>query len=245
MDASSYIDAKPNRNIPDFRVGDTVRVSATVVEGDRRRIQAFEGVVIRRKRGGINSNFTVRRVSHGVGVERVFPFFSPLVEKVEVTRVGRVRQARLYYLRDRIGKAARLKAGSRARFEELTARPVIEEEEEIIEEVAVDDDVAISGEAEGDIDAGEVAEEVGETVNEATEPETVAEDAPPAEEEPASDEPASTDEEAPTEEGSASDDEPEAASNEESTTANEPAAGDAPADDDAPAEDPGADDESK
>ena len=172
MDASSYIDVKPNKNIPDFRVGDTVRVHATVVEGDRRRIQAFEGVVIRRKRGGINSNFTVRRVSHGVGVERIFPFFSPLVDKVEVTRVGRVRQARLYYLRERIGKAARLKAGSRARLEELTARPVVEEEvvEEVVEDAAISteasDEVALveEGAAEGPIaeeapDAEEPAEE--------------------------------------------------------------------------------------
>ena len=172
MDASSYIDVKPNKNIPDFRVGDTVRVHATVVEGDRRRIQAFEGVVIRRKRGGINSNFTVRRVSHGVGVERIFPFFSPLVDKVEVTRVGRVRQARLYYLRERIGKAARLKAGSRARFEELTARPVVEKEivEEVVEDAAISteasDEVALveEGTAEGPIaeeapDAEEPAEE--------------------------------------------------------------------------------------
>ena len=165
MDANSYIDVKPNKNIPDFRVGDTVRVHATVVEGDRRRIQAFEGVVIRRKRGGINSNFTVRRVSHGVGVERIFPFFSPLVDKVEVTRVGRVRRARLYYLRERIGKAARLKAGSRARFEELTARPVAVEEE-AVEEVAEDapvspgvPDEAASGEEELTVEEAATTEE--------------------------------------------------------------------------------------
>jgi large subunit ribosomal protein L19 len=139
MDASAYIDVKPNRNIPDFRVGDTVRVHATVVEGERRRIQAFEGVVIRIKRGGLNSNFTVRRVSHGVGIERVFPYFSPLVDKVEVTRVGRVRRARLYYLRERIGKAARLKAGSRARFEALTNRPYVADQEEAVEEEAIEE----------------------------------------------------------------------------------------------------------
>ena len=102
---------------------------AIVVEGDRRRTQAFEGVVIRIRRGGVNSNFTVRRVSHGVGIERVFPYFSPLVEKVDVTRVGKVRRAKLYYLRERVGKAARLKPGSRARFEALTNRPYVEQEE--------------------------------------------------------------------------------------------------------------------
>src|SRR3990172_10736778 len=121
MDANSYVDLKRNPNIPDFRPGDSVRVHAKVVEGDRERIQVFEGVVIRIGRRGAGSTFTVRRVSHGVGVERVFPYYSPLVEKVQVSKVGRVRRARLYYLRERVGKAARIKAGSRARFEELTA----------------------------------------------------------------------------------------------------------------------------
>jgi large subunit ribosomal protein L19 len=186
MDASSYIDVKPNKNIPDFRVGDTVRVHATVVEGNRRRIQAFEGVVIRRKRGGINSNFTVRRVSHGVGVERIFPFFSPLVDKVEVTRVGRVRQARLYYLRERIGKAARLKAGSRARFEELTARPVVEAEvaEEVVEDAAVStetsDEAALESAPEAEASAAEPDVAEAPDTEEATTDEPVAEEETPA-----------------------------------------------------------------
>ncbi len=123
MNADSYVELKPNRNIPAFRVGDTIKVHATVVEGERRRIQVFEGVVIRIRQGGINSNFTVRRVSHSVGVERVFPYYSPLVDKVEVTRVSKVRRAKLYYLRERVGKAARLKPGTRARFESLTNLP--------------------------------------------------------------------------------------------------------------------------
>src|SRR6202162_3668298 len=96
INADSYMELKPNRNIPAFRVGDTIKVHATVVEGERRRIQVFEGVVIRIRQGGINSNFTVRRVSHSVGVERVFPYYSPLVDKVEVTRVSKVRRAKLY-----------------------------------------------------------------------------------------------------------------------------------------------------
>ncbi len=129
MNADAYIELKPNRNIPAFRVGDTIKVHATVVEGERRRIQVFEGVVIRIRQGGINSNFTVRRVSHSVGVERVFPYYSPLVDKVEVTRVAKVRRAKLYYLRDRVGKAARLKPGSRARFESLTNLPYRTQEE--------------------------------------------------------------------------------------------------------------------
>jgi large subunit ribosomal protein L19 len=129
MNADSYVEQKPNRNIPAFRVGDTIKVHATVVEGERRRIQVFEGVVIRIRQGGINSNFTVRRVSHSVGVERVFPYYSPLVDKVEVTRVAKVRRAKLYYLRERVGKAARLRPGSRARFESLTNLPYRKQEE--------------------------------------------------------------------------------------------------------------------
>lgn len=218
MDASSYIDVKPNKNIPDFRVGDTVRVHATVVEGDRRRIQAFEGVVIRRKRGGINSNFTVRRVSHGVGVERIFPFYSPLVDKVEVTRVGRVRQARLYYLRERIGKAARLKAGSRARFEELTARPVVEEEE-VIEEVA--EDTAVSTEASDEATLVQGA---------------TAEGAPDAEEPDAAIEEPTAKESAPEAEASAAEAEVAEASDAEEVAPEEPAAEEETPADDASAE---------
>ena len=97
-------------SVPDFRVGDTVRVSVRVVEGERERIQDFEGVVIRHRGHGINENFTVRRVgSHAVGVERTFLSHSPRVEQVRVLRRGRVRQANLYYLRGRTGKAARIK----------------------------------------------------------------------------------------------------------------------------------------
>ena len=96
--------------VPDFGPGDTVRVHAKVVEGTRERIQVFEGVVIRRRSGGINENFTVRRIaSHGVGVERTFLINSPRIDKIEVTRRGRVRRARLYYLRGRTGRAARIK----------------------------------------------------------------------------------------------------------------------------------------
>jgi large subunit ribosomal protein L19 len=94
---------------PSFRVGDTVRVHVRIVEGDKERVQAFEGVVIRKRRGGIRSTFTVRKISYGVGVERTFPFFSPRVEKVDVLSRGRVRRARLYYLRERTGKAARIR----------------------------------------------------------------------------------------------------------------------------------------
>ncbi|MCH8201351.1 MAG: 50S ribosomal protein L19 [Chloroflexi bacterium] len=177
MDANSYVEIKPNRNIPSFRSGDTVRVHVKVVEGERHRIQVFEGVVIRKKRGGINSNFTVRRVSHGIGVERVFPYHSPLIAKVEVTKVGRVRRARLYYLRDLVGKAARIRAGSRERFEELAAelaagaRPIEEEETEPVE--------ALEEGAEAESSEEET------TSGEESAPDAEAEDAPAAEEQPA------------------------------------------------------------
>jgi large subunit ribosomal protein L19 len=96
------------RGVPDFRPGDTVKVSVKVVEGDRERIQAFEGVCIARKNAGINSNFTLRKISYGEGVERIFPLYSPRLTAIEVIRHGAVRRAKLYYLRDRRGKSARI-----------------------------------------------------------------------------------------------------------------------------------------
>lgn len=94
---------------PVFNVGDTIRVGVRIKEGEKSRVQAFEGIVIAKKHGGIQETFTVRRMSHGVGVERVFPLHSPIVESVEVVRQGRTRRSKLYYLRDRVGKAARVK----------------------------------------------------------------------------------------------------------------------------------------
>ncbi len=108
MDRSDLLELERNPEIVDFQPGDTVRVYAKVVEGERERTQQFEGVVIRLKRKGSSSNFTVRRVSQGVGVERTFLVHSPRVEKVEVRRRGRTRRARLYYLRGRTGRAARI-----------------------------------------------------------------------------------------------------------------------------------------
>ena len=102
--------AKPNVNVPELRVGDIVKVHVRIVEGDRERIQVFQGTIIRLRGGSVNTNFTVRRVaSHGVGVERTFLFYSPRIEKVEIVRRSKVRRAQLYFLRDRRGKAARLK----------------------------------------------------------------------------------------------------------------------------------------
>jgi large subunit ribosomal protein L19 len=96
--------------LPKFSIGDTVKVHVRIKEGEKSRIQVFEGTVIAKKHGGISETFTVRRVSHGVGVERVFPIHSPSVAKVEVVREGVVRRAKLYYLRDRVGKAAKVKS---------------------------------------------------------------------------------------------------------------------------------------
>ncbi len=95
-------------DVPDFRAGDTVRVHARIVEGTRERIQLFEGVVIKRKGAGIQATYTVRKISNGVGVERIFPLHSPRVAKIDVIRQGRVRRAKLYYLRELNGKAARI-----------------------------------------------------------------------------------------------------------------------------------------
>jgi large subunit ribosomal protein L19 len=97
------------KDLPDFRVGDTVRVHVKVVEGNRERVQAFEGVCMRKRGAGNRATFTVRKISHGVGLERTFPLHSPQIEKIEVIRRGRVRRAQLYYLRGLVGKAARIR----------------------------------------------------------------------------------------------------------------------------------------
>lgn len=110
MDALKVItEGQIREDKPQIRIGDTVRVHVRIREGERERIQVFEGTIIARKGGGVSETFTVRRVSYGVGVERVFPVNSPKVAKVELIRAGRVRRSKLYYLRDRVGKAAKVK----------------------------------------------------------------------------------------------------------------------------------------
>ncbi len=110
MDALKLIsNSSLKADVPELSIGDTVKVHVKIKEGDKSRIQIFEGTVIAKKHGGINETFTVRRVAHGCGIERVFPLHSPIVEKVEVVRHGRVRRAKLYYLRNRVGKAAKVK----------------------------------------------------------------------------------------------------------------------------------------
>ena len=109
MEAHSLIPVQDNPKVPEFGPGDTVRVNFRVREGERERVQGFQGVVIKKRRGGPGANFTVRRVTYGIGIERTFPIYSPLLESVDVIRRGVVRRARLYYLRGLSGRAARIK----------------------------------------------------------------------------------------------------------------------------------------
>ena len=123
--------------IPDIKVGDTVRVHQRIKEGNRQRIQVFEGVVIKKQNGGLNETFTVRRISYGVGVEKTFLMHSPLVEKVEVIRVGDVNRAKLYYLRDRVGKAAKTKelVGANLKRDAIVIKEEVPGESEVAESV--------------------------------------------------------------------------------------------------------------
>jgi len=109
VDLMKAVEQGQLKEVPQFQAGDTVRVHVKVVEGTRERIQVFEGIAIKRQGTALTETFTVRRVSYGVGVERTFPVHSPRIDKIEVVRHGRVRRAKLYYLRDRVGKAARIK----------------------------------------------------------------------------------------------------------------------------------------
>ena len=119
LDQEQMAEVAEKRVLPEFGPGDTVRVNVRVTEGTRTRIQAYEGVCIARKGGGLNESFTVRKISYGEGVERVFPFYSPMIESVEVVRRGKVRRAKLYYLRDRRGKSARIVEASNVRAKKL------------------------------------------------------------------------------------------------------------------------------
>ena len=151
MDIIKSIEHEQLKNkIPELKIGDTVRVHQRIKEGNRERIQVFEGIIIKKQGGGVNATFTVRKIAYGVGVEKTFLVHSPLVEKVEVVRVGKARRAKLYYLRDRVGKAARTKENTGARIEnrEITIKedlpevapeelPEVEKPEDIAEELPV------------------------------------------------------------------------------------------------------------
>jgi len=161
MNLSSLVQAKPNPKIPALSPGDTVRVHTRIVEAGKERIQVFQGVVIRLKHGGNAASFTVRHVAYGIGVERSFPFLSPRVEKVEIIRHGRVRRAKLYYLRERSGKSARLRERRVERGKLGFEETVAEEEELPAAEIAVE-----TGEEVTAAEAADQSEKAAEAVAE-------------------------------------------------------------------------------
>ena len=159
--------------VPELKVGNTVRVHAKIKEGNRERIQVFEGIIIKKQGGGVNETFTVRKISYGVGVEKTFLLHSPMVEKVEVVRVGKARRAKLFYLRDRVGKSARTKekVGAKIETKEIVLKEQVEEEpvqEEVVEEATPVEEAPV--------------EEVKETVVEEAPAEEVKEETAQAEE---------------------------------------------------------------
>ena len=161
MDIIKSIEHEQLKNkIPELKVGNTVKVHVRIKEGNKERIQVFEGIVIKKQGGGLNETFTVRKISYGVGVEKTFLIHSPLVEKVELVRVGKARRAKLYYLRDRVGKAAKTREQVGARIED---REVILKED-LAEELPVEENVA--EELPVEETAPEVKEETTEVVKE-------------------------------------------------------------------------------
>ncbi len=218
MDAHHLVEVTKNPNIPEFRAGDTVQVNYKVREGERTRTQPFQGVVIRRVGGkSAAACFTVRRVTRGFGVERTFPLYSPHIESVQVQRYGKVRRAKLYYLRQRSGRAARIKeqtnlpawlkaspaAAAAAAAAALAAEAEAEAEEEIVEEITAEEADAEATDAETDV--AEAAATVDEAADDTAEEEPVAEAESAAEDAPA-DEPEA---EAPDAEAEAPESEPE------------------------------------
>ena len=195
MDIIKSIEHEQLKNkIPVLDVGNTVRVHVKVKEGNRERIQVFEGIIIKKQGGGLNETFTVRKISYGVGVEKTFLVHSPMVEKVEVVRVGKARRAKLYYLRDRVGKASKTKEKLGARIEnkeivlkeELVEEPVVENEvvaEETIAEVTTVTEVA------EETPKAEVVEEVATPEKETVAAEEVKEEKVEAEKTEATEEP--------------------------------------------------------
>ena len=165
MDIIKSIEHEQLKNkIPDLKVGNTVRVHVRIKEGNKERIQVFEGIIIKKQGGGVNQTFTVRRISYGVGVEKTFLVHSPLVEKVELVRVGKARRAKLYYLRDRVGKAAKTKeqVGARIENKEIVLK------EDLVEEPAAEEVASAPEEAPAIETTDVVKEEVVDTVSEET-----------------------------------------------------------------------------
>jgi len=177
------------RNVPRFKAGDTVRVHFQVIEGTRRRVQVFDGIVIKRQGSGVRETFTVRKISSGVGVERTFPLHSPKIEKIEVKAIGDVNRAKLYYLRDRVGKKARVRErryGTGHQFHEAETDETPVEETVEVEEPEVTDEAVVE-----DVVATEEPEATEEPTDEAPAEEPV--DEAPAENAPAEEAPADED----------------------------------------------------
>jgi len=162
MDIIKSIEHEQLKNkIPVLNIGDTVRVHVKIKEGNKERIQVFEGIIIKKQGGGVNATFTVRRISYGVGVEKTFLVHSPMVVKIEVVRVGKARRAKLYYLRDRVGKAAKTKEkiGARIETKEVVLKEeIVPGENEVVEEVTAEE-VAEAVEADKAIKAEEAKAE--------------------------------------------------------------------------------------
>ena len=165
MDIIKSIEHEQLKNkVPVLTVGNTVRVHAKVKEGNRERIQVFEGIIIKKQGGGSNETFTVRKISYGVGVEKTFLVHSPMVEKVEVVRVGKARRAKLYYLRDRVGKASKTKEKLGARIEN---KEIVLKEELVEEPVIENEDAAVAPEEAPVVETTDVVvEETVDTVKE-------------------------------------------------------------------------------
>ena len=154
------------KKIPQFHPGDTVRVNVKVREGTRERIQAFEGVCIRKKNRGLSSSFTVRKISFGEGVERVFPIFSPSIDSISIVRSGQVRRAKLYYLRDLTGKKARIVERIRKKQPDLASLYIDESEEVVEEEIIASDEPAQDESIEVAVDASQAEEKIESEVDE-------------------------------------------------------------------------------
>ena len=162
MDILKSIEHEQLKNkIPELKIGNTVRVHVRIKEGNKERIQVFEGIIIKKQGGGVNATFTVRRISYGVGVEKTFLVHSPMVEKVELVRVGKARRAKLYYLRDRVGKAAKTKekVGARIEDREIVVKEEIVPGESVAEEVVTEESVAEAVEANKVVEEAKTAEE--------------------------------------------------------------------------------------
>ncbi len=175
MDIIKSIEHEQLKNkIPELKVGNTVKVYQRIKEGNRERVQVFEGIIIKKQGGGVNATFTVRKIAYGVGVEKTFMVHSPMVEKVELVRVGKARRAKLFYLRDRIGKSAKTKENTGAVIEdkeilvkeEIAEEPAVEETVETVEEPVTEEVAETVEEVKEEVK--EVAEETAETAEEDT-----------------------------------------------------------------------------